>query len=444
MSARRIVVRYHNQIVGQLATNGVETLFEYDPSWLKNGHDLAPLTLKRRSRLVRGEPEFDHLPPLFAGSLPDDYGKGIMRQWFRKTFGSTHVITPLEMLAYVGETGMGALTYHPVANTFPEKIFRPLDLRSQQKLSRAIESPGKPDDEFLEAARRAAHTVGGMHPKILCAEDIRTGQLYEDDPRVGRGFRRWIVKFPRDNSPFCNEIEYLLNRLALGAGISVPDAKLIRSANEKGREVCHFAIERFDCREDERIHFSSLAAITGRPASGLDIDYRDFFSTTLQLTRDVSKVEEAYRRMAFNVAVYNTDDHAKNHAFIYRDGGWTLSPAFDVTFRPGTPGQEAIRAMPVLGMSSGVSIAQIIRAGEIAGVGQPRRIAAEVCAAVEQVADVAKALSFDSKPLRDVIEQIQEQAHNLRPPTAKQVKKKIIAKPGGKASKPDPTPDLSV
>ena len=142
MNARRMVVRYHDQIVGQLATNGVETLFEYDPSWLKNGHDLAPLTMKRRSGLVRGEPEFDHLPPLFAGSLPDDYGKGIMRQWFRKTFGSTHVISPLEMLAYVGETGMGALTYHPVANTFPEKIFRPLDLRSQQKLSRAIESPG--------------------------------------------------------------------------------------------------------------------------------------------------------------------------------------------------------------------------------------------------------------------------------------------------------------
>ena len=113
MKARRIVVRYHDQIVGQLATNGVETLFEYDPSWLKNGHDLAPLTMKRRSGLVRGEPEFDHLPPLFAGSLPDDYGKGIMRQWFRKTFGSTHFISPLEMLAYVGETGMGALTYHP-------------------------------------------------------------------------------------------------------------------------------------------------------------------------------------------------------------------------------------------------------------------------------------------------------------------------------------------
>ena len=186
--------------------------------------------------------------------------------------------------------------------------------------------------------------------------------------------------------------------------------------------------------------------MTGRPASGLDLDYRDFFSTTLQLTRDVSKVEEAYRRMVFNVAVYNTDDHAKNHAFIYREGKWTLSPAFDVTFRPGTPGQEAIRAMPVSGMSSEVSIAQIIREGEIAGVGQPRRIAAEVLATVEQVAEVAKALSFDSKPLRAVIKQIQMHAHNLRPPRArptKHVKKKIIAKPVGKAPKRDPIPYLS-
>jgi hypothetical protein len=65
---------------------------------------------------------------------------------------------------------------------------------------------------------------------------------------------------------------------------------------------------------------------------------------------------------------------------------------------------------------------------------------------VEQVAEVAKALSFDPKPFRAVIEQIQKHAHNMRPPrrtTAKRVKKKIIAKPGGKAPKRDPIPDLS-
>jgi len=416
MKARRIQVRYHDQIVGQLATNGVDTLFEYDPLWLKNGHDLAPLTMKRRSGLVKGDPDFDCLPPLLAGSLPDGYGKRIMTQWFQKTLGTTHAITPVEMLAYVGETGMGALTYHPVANTFPEKIFRPLDLRSQQKLSRAIESPGTPDEKFLEAARRAAHTVGGMYPKILCAEDVATGRLYEDDPRVGRGFRRWIVKFPRDNSPFCNEIEYLLNRLAIRAGISVPDAKLISAKDEKGREARHFAIERFDCTDDERIHVSSLAVITGHPASGLDIDYRDFFNATLELTRDVSEVEEAYRRMVFNVAVYNTDDHAKNHSFIYRKGEWTLSPAFDVTFRPGTPGQETIRAMPILAMSSAIPISQIIKAGEIAGIGRPGKIAAEVLATVEAVAEIAQTLPLDSKLLRPVIEQIQSHAGDLRPP----------------------------
>jgi hypothetical protein len=102
--------------------------------------------------------------------------------------------------------------------------------------------------------------------------------------------------------------------------------------------------------------------------------------------------------------------------------------------------------MPVLGMRSEVSIAQVIRAGEIAGVGQPRRIAAGVLATVEQVAEVAQALSFDSKPLRAVIDQIQKHAHNLRPPRgrpAKHVKKKIAAKPGGKAPKRDPVPALS-
>lgn len=37
----------------------------------------------------------------------------------------------------------------------------------------------------------------------------------------------------------------------------------------------------------------------------------------------------------FYIAVSNTDDHLRNHGFIYHKGGWLLSPAYDIN--PVTP-----------------------------------------------------------------------------------------------------------
>jgi serine/threonine-protein kinase HipA len=429
MNARRIEVRYLGQPVGQLATNGRQTLFQYDAGWLRTGHDLAPFTMKRRNEPTLGIiPEFHYLPPLFAGSLPDDYGRRIMTAWFRKHRGPAYTPTPLDMLGYVGETGMGALTYHPTANAFPAAIYRALDIRSQQKLSEAIDSPGLSDGEFVEQARRAAHTVGGMYPKFLCAEDRRDGKLYEDDPRVGRGFRRWIVKLSQDTRPYAGEIEFLLNRLAKTAGISVPETKLMVSRDKNGVETANFAIERFDSIEDERIHVSSLAVLLGRPASGLDIDYRDLLRTSHELTRDASQVEEAFRRMVFNVAVCNTDDHAKNHAFLYREGKWTLSPAFDVNFDPGTPGQEANHAMPIFGTSNSIGSSHLITAGEHFGISRCRAMANEVLEAVSEVRNCSKAQGLDVRPIASALETLELRSSALRPPRRAPLKKKQVSR----------------
>jgi serine/threonine-protein kinase HipA len=39
---------------------------------------------------------------------------------------------------------------------------------------------------------------------------------------------------------------------------------------------------------------------------------------------------ELFRRMVFNVMIENTDDHEKNHAFLFHQGEWRLSPAYDL------------------------------------------------------------------------------------------------------------------
>jgi serine/threonine-protein kinase HipA len=288
-----------------------------------------------------------------------------MKAWFEANRGAGYQPTPVEQLAYVGERGLGALTYHPVIDDYPKKLLRKLDLHYQEKLSTT--NQGAVSADFIEQMRQGVGSVGGRYPKIICAEDPATGMLFEDDARLERNFRRWIIKFAQPDSPYASQTEFALSNMARAAGLTVPSAKLFHS-EDKGHLLTHFGIERFDWKEGERIHVASLAALTGRPASDTSLDYRDFLGFTHELTRDMQQVEEVFRRMVFNVAVCNSDDHAKNHAFCYRERVWTLSPAYDITFCPGTPGAPAVRAMPVGGQASDVSLAQIMRLGDEAGL----------------------------------------------------------------------------
>jgi serine/threonine-protein kinase HipA len=41
-------------------------------------------------------------------------------------------------------------------------------------------------------------------------------------------------------------------------------------------------------------------------------------------------LEELWRRIAFSVAVSNSDDHLRNHGFLLSEEGWELSPAYDI------------------------------------------------------------------------------------------------------------------
>ena len=48
------------------------------------------------------------------------------------------------------------------------------------------------------------------------------------------------------------------------------------------------------------------------------------------MTHSVAEMWKVYRLMVFNYLIDNKDDHAKNFAFIYRDGDWHFAPAFDL------------------------------------------------------------------------------------------------------------------
>lgn len=46
-------------------------------------------------------------------------------------------------------------------------------------------------------------------------------------------------------------------------------------------------------------------------------------------------LQELWRRIIFTIMVANTDDHLRNHGFLYDIGrGWRLSPAYDINPTP--------------------------------------------------------------------------------------------------------------
>src|SRR3546814_8613112 len=95
-----------------------------------------------------------------------------------------------------------------------------------------------------------------------------------------------------------------------------------------------FFTKRFDREQGERIHFASAMTMTGNiedttrdnPASYMDIV--EFIQTYGAEARE--NLHQLWRRIVFNIAISNTDDHLRNHGFILTDEGWILSPAYDL------------------------------------------------------------------------------------------------------------------
>ena len=171
-------VHIEDRHLGTLLELSDRTVFVYSASFLDHGFDLGSLEMPRRpGSMTFNDPAFHRLPPIFADSLPDSFGQAVMRQWFDKQYGRSYIITPIDRLCNVGETGLGALCYRP-GEKFPKEVQRDLNLRAMDKLARSTEP--LPENPFLEKMRRVVRTVGGAYPKILA---VRSGS----DWRILRG-----------------------------------------------------------------------------------------------------------------------------------------------------------------------------------------------------------------------------------------------------------------
>jgi serine/threonine-protein kinase HipA len=83
-----------------------------------------------------------------------------------------------------------------------------------------------------------------------------------------------------------------------------------------------------------RLGYLSALTLLGA-VDGEQRDYLEIAAAISQISAQPSvDLRELFLRIAFSVTVNNTDDHLRNHGFIFRDGGWRLSPLFDVNPNP--------------------------------------------------------------------------------------------------------------
>ncbi|MDR2153718.1 MAG: type II toxin-antitoxin system HipA family toxin [Burkholderiaceae bacterium] len=395
------VVEVHlwNQHIGSVALDPAYGYyaFAYTPEFARMGIQPAPLHMPVRAHapyLFTDLPQatYQRLPAMLSDALPDDFGNALIDRYMADQGIAAAQVTALDRLAYMGSRAMGALTFKPARGPVRRKPTA-IELGALVEQARRAVRGHVHDDDHAGAALRSIIDVGtsagGARAKAVIAwnpatNEIRSGQL--DAPA---GFEHWLLKFDgmgRDLelgvTQHYGRIEYAYHRMARAAGIVMSDCRLLE---ENGR--AHFMTRRFDREgQDTRHHIQTLCALAHLDYKKIGANaYSQLFQVMHQLQLPYADLEQAFRRMAFNVMARNCDDHAKNISFLLRQGSaaWTLAPAYDLTFAHNPQGVWTHQhLMSVNGKFKGIEADDLLAEAGRFGIGTAKRVIAEVRAAI--------------------------------------------------------------
>lgn len=338
----RLNVHFGDHRVGELLELEHGAWFQFDNEWLGLGIEISPINLPATSGVLGpwNDSEQYFLAGVFADSLPDKYGRAVIMRRFRDI--GLREPSPLEMLAYLGSRTMGALTYLPSSG---EPDFnRSVDLIAAAVSARNVvelDFESEVDGQIIASGGSA----GGAQPKILVAIDEVRKRIVTGADEIPEGMGAWLLKLDVDGEKSIKQamVEQAYFLMGRAAGIDVPDTMLIPSSDG----ATHFAIRRFDREFDSpnrRVHMHTLSGMLHVGFSDERWDYDHLLSATRRVTMHMGEVEAAWRRMLFNVLSHNQDDHSKNFSFLMNDhGGWSLAPAYDLTYCRSLHGGQAMR-----------------------------------------------------------------------------------------------------
>ena len=266
---------------------------------------------------------------VFQDAMPDTWGRTLMKrreaQLAREGNRPIRTLYELDFLLGVfDQSRMGALRFKTDRvgdfldsnHTIPTPHWS--HIRELQDAARIIE-----EDKDSEVVKKhialliaPGSSLGGARPKANILDDTR---------------HPWIAKFPSASDTIDKAAwEYLAYQLAIDAGIQMAPSRIEKVAGKYHT----FFTKRFDRAGGERIHFASAMTMTGnsedtvreQPGSYLEIA-EDIQNYDAYIPADLAQL---WRRMVFNIAISNTDDHFRNHGFILTENGWQLSPAYDI------------------------------------------------------------------------------------------------------------------
>jgi serine/threonine-protein kinase HipA len=169
----------------------------------------------------------------------------------------------------------------------------------------------KDSDEDLRLLLAPGSSLGGARPKASVRD--RDGHLA-------------IAKFPSKGDDVNTVLwEAVALTLAANAGIPVSAWWLETVA---GRPV--LLLRRFD-REGNRVPFLSAMSMLGAKEneSRSDLEFVDILRQHGAAPKE--DMHALWRRIVFSILISNTDDHLRNHGFLWTGpAGWRLSPAYDL------------------------------------------------------------------------------------------------------------------
>lgn len=306
-SVNSVEVWWGDSLVGKiLTTRQGLCAFEYNRDYIESGVSVSPFELPLRPGVFMAKPfPFDGGFGVFDDSLPDGWGLLILDRFLQKKGIDPRNLTFTDRLSLVGTSGRGALEFRPDQSVSNDREFSDFE-----SLAREAEEILRTDDyvgDGIEELYKRGGSPGGARPKIF----------------VEAEGKEWLVKFRATNDPEnIGAIEYEYSLLAKKCGVEMPETRLF--------EGKFFGVERFDRKGKEKIHVVSMAGLLNADYRIPSIDYIHIFKVGRALTGNEKELWKIYRLMVFNFLIGNKDDHAKNFAFIYKDGKWQFAPAFDL------------------------------------------------------------------------------------------------------------------
>ena len=370
-------------LVGKLILDNRLIHFKYDDDFINLGMNLSPFKLKYNNEIQIADPNpFHGIFGVFDDSLPDGWGMLLFNRTLEKKGFSLNDINILDQLAYIGDTGKGALIYRP-AITEDESFSDIIDL---DRLKTAMDEVYYgTSTEVIEELMSLGGSSGGARPKANVGYNPKTNELIHGYNTLPDGFNHWIIKFPSSEDPQdIANIEYAYYKMAQGAKITMSECKLLEST--KGLHI--FATKRFDRVGNDRIHMHSMAGLTHDNFRISNIDYGHIIDAAFRLEQSASARENVLRLAAFNIYSHNRDDHSKNFSWLMNESGkWTFAPAYDLTYSSTAIYEHSTR---VSGEGANPGRKHIIELANEFSINKPEEIIDQVQESIAQWPDIAK------------------------------------------------------